>query len=68
MIDLILANRVYDVAYTYQLGGVVANVASAMLPDSKKNVAVVARTAESSINNGLRRLRNSIAKAEKKFA
>lgn len=66
MIDLILANRVYDLAYTYQLGGVVANVASAMLPSSKTNVASLNKSAQSGIKRGLSQLRKNIEKAEKK--
>jgi predicted small lipoprotein YifL len=66
MIDLILDNRVYDVAYAYSLQGVVGNLASAMLPSSNKNVASMEKSSKTSVNTGLRKLRKNIEKAEKK--
>jgi maltose-binding protein MalE len=64
MIDLILASRVYDIAYTYSLKGVVGNIASTMT-SGKKNVASLERASKTSIERGLKELRKSIDKAEK---
>lgn len=65
MIDLILANRVYDVAYTYRLNNVVDNIAAAMLPSGKKNVASMERASKSGIERGLKNLLRDIQKSEK---
>ncbi len=64
MIELILANRVYDLAYAFKWGGVVSGLASAMLPGGSTSVASQDNKYRRSIESKITQLIQKINRTE----
>ena len=60
MIDLILANRIYDLAYTFRWGGVVDSLAGTMRPGSSSSVASSSQRYQKSLENSVKQLLKKI--------
>lgn len=66
MIDMILANRIYDLAYAYGWNSAVATLAGLMRPDAKGNVASRSKGFQKQMERSAGQLLDKISKFEAK--
>lgn len=56
MIDKVLSGRVYDLSYYYMWGNTFSNIAGCLLPDSRKQIASLHKSAQSSIKRAIEKM------------